>query len=68
MATPQQTSALPASSQLKDLADNLESAQRLYGSAKNYARMSIENAAEHARCVQAAKFLTGALRQIQALI
>lgn len=69
MATPTtgQTSALPKDESLSRLTSTLEDAVKLYGSAKNYARMAIENPAEAARCAAAAKDLTGPLRQIQTL-
>lgn len=58
---------MPPSTQLKELADTLEAAHRLYGSAKEFAKHSLSDPAAVARCVQAAKQLTPALRLIQTL-
>lgn len=55
------------STQLADLAASLEAAQRLFGSPKAFTRLALENPSDALRCAQAAKTLTGSLRQIQAL-
>lgn len=69
MATTQQTTlpGVEKSSALKDLVTHLTAAKHCYGSAKNFARMTIEDPRTGQEAVQAAKGLTEALRIIQTL-
>jgi hypothetical protein len=62
-----QESFLAPSAQLEELANALELAQRLYGSPKAFTRLALENPRAALSCALAAKKLTGALREIQAL-
>lgn len=62
-----QTSLVPESGQLDKLAASLEAAQELFGSPKTFTRLALESPRDALRCAQAAKKLTGSLRQIQAL-
>lgn len=63
----EQQSMLPPSEQLTALATALEAARAAYGSPKAFIRLALENPSEALRCASAAKKLTGALREIQAL-
>jgi len=63
----EQTTLVPKSEQLKELVEALTKAKTLYGSAKTYARLAIEDPSQAVLAAQAAKALTEGLRQIQAL-
>lgn len=67
MAQPQQTSSLPPSNQLKELREALETAKRLFGTPKDFTRLAIENPSEAVLVAEAARKMTGPLREIQTL-
>lgn len=55
------------SNALRDLTNKLVECKQLYGSAKNFARMAIEDPRTAQETVSAAKGMTEALRIIQTL-